>query len=161
MSLAFLCLPTYLLSPYANSFCASFCWWNSHRTHHSVSEFVPPAWVLTTSIPWSVVHSLKLRERRSHPLSFLSLLWLQEKVCVENMYNFMRKRPVLWCWINNSLRFLHFRQEISIQVFHLFWWRKKSFAQENAVTVARVGVFVLGTLLLMFILYFPCAVFRG
>lgn len=105
--------------PHANSFWASFCWWNSHRTYQSVSVFVPPAWVLTTSIPGSVTHSIKLRERCSQPLSFMSHLWLEQKAYVENIDNFMRKRPVLWCWINHSLRFLPFRQEILIQIFCL------------------------------------------
>jgi len=70
----------------------------------------------------------------------------------------MRKMPVLFEPFIQVLTFQtgHFDSDLSPVLVD-----EKIFSQENAVTVARVGVFALGALLLMFLQCFPYAVFTG
>lgn len=75
---------------------------------------------------WGSAHTLKLREMCSYPLFCLACGYI--KKCVENMYNFIRKKPVLWFWIKHSLGFLPFSQEM-LRFFACFGELKHLFAR--------------------------------
>lgn len=63
----------------------------------SLFQFVPPDCVLATSIPVGFSPHLKTEGNVFSSSFFSVLLVVTEKKHVENMYNFIRKSPVLWC----------------------------------------------------------------
>lgn len=107
---------------------------------------------------WGSAHTLKLREMCSYPLFCLACGYI--KKCVENMYNFIRKKACFVVLNQAFLRVLTF-QSGDVEIFCLLWWIKTSFCQENDVTLSRAGVLVFGVFLLMFLLNFPYAVSGG